>query len=66
VGVSVGRGVAVAVAVEVDRDVCVGVGEGVVVRATGALPPQADRKIATSTINRGVYFMETQLYPQAV
>ena len=65
-GVNVGRGAVVAVAVGVGKAVCVEVTEGVIVRVTGVLSPQADRKITTVTIDRNLFFMETQLYSQAV
>ena len=65
-GVSVGEDVAVGVAVSVDFGVWVGVMDGVGVWETGRLPAQAGRKDAKSTINKIAYFIETQLYTQAV
>ena len=66
VGVNVDRDVAVAVAVDAGKGICVRCSEGVDVRTIGVFPLHAERKMAESTINKDVYFMETQLYPQAV
>ena len=62
----VGREVGDVVAVAVGTGVCVSVTAGIGVGVADALPSQADRKYAKSTINRSVNFIRTQLYTQAV
>jgi hypothetical protein len=66
VSVRVGRGVTVDVTVIVGTRVCVSVADGIEVAVGSVLSLQLARKTAKSTINRSVYFMETQLYPGAV
>ena len=66
VGVAVGAAVGVSVTVLVGKVSSVPVAIGVDVGENGVVTPQATVKHIKSTINKSVYLMETQLYPQAV
>jgi len=64
--VAVGRGVAVGVTLAVGEGIWVTVAEGVAVAGIGVSPPQAARKTTKDVRSKSMYFIEAQLYSQAV